>query len=414
VTEQYGRIHNQVVELLSAYIDDEVTAQEREMVEQHLTMCNACVQNLTTLRQTVTLLQELPQVAVPRPLTLRQADVEPVRQPRMSWWRLSWAQGLIAATAVLLIVAAIGGIFVFSRSARLPQLVALHAPPPPQASSVEKPAAAMESSVEGKTEVGAEKEGIQPTALAAAAEQAAPDLGIPQATAAPPLPTAPPRAAQEVPQPAAPPEPAVEPQPKAEASERGVRAADQAEASPENAANEPMFGAAAMPSATAQPALQAMPDAPTPTLTGTAPQPMAGAAAMPSATAQHPRQLLTGAPTPALMEVQDLNLQIEPGLIRVSGRLPLPEGRKLHAELWRNRQPADWAIPESQRTTVQAAGRFSFQLRARPEQPGYDLFGIPPADYEIRIQPIDPPEPVEARIPFDTYGPAPAGPTSSP
>jgi hypothetical protein len=411
VTEQYGRIHNQVVEILSAYIDDEVTAEERVMVEQHLTMCNACVRNLATLRQTVALLGELPQVAVPRPFTLRQADVEPVRQRRKSWWRLSWAQGLIAAAAVLLCVAAIGGIFVFGRSARLPQLIALQAPPPPEASSVEKPAAAMESRAEEKTEIGAQREGIQPTMQAAATEQAASDFGIRQATSPAPLPTAPPRVAEEVPQqPALPPEAAVEAQPKAEASEREAQTADQAEASPENAAPQPMVGAEAMPSATSQPTAQAMPGAPTPTLMGTPPQPMAGAAA----TSQQPRQLVTGAPAPTLMEVQDLNLEIEPGLIRVSGRLPLAEGRKLHAELWRNRQPADWAIPESQRTTVQAEGHFSLQLRAWPEHPGYDLFGIPPADYEIRIQPIDPPEPVEARIPFDTYGPAPAGPTSSP
>jgi hypothetical protein len=414
VTEQYGRIHNQVVELLSAYIDDEVTAEERAMVEQHLTMCNACVQDLATLRQAIALLQELPQMAVPRPFTLRQADVSPARQARRLWWRLSWAQGLLAAAAVLLCVAALGGVLLFNRSARLPQSVALQAPAMPAATGVEKRAAAMETKVVEKTEVTAEKEEIQAPAPAPAPGKATSDFGIQQATSAEAPATAPTRVAEGVPQPEAPPQEAAGAEAESGANERGAAAADEAASERESTPTQPMAGTAAMPSATSQPAPKILAGVPTPTVVGTPSQPMAGAAAMPSGTPQPMLQALAGAPTPTLMEVQDLNLEIKAGTIRVSGRLPLPEGRKLHAELWRNGQPIDWATPESQRTTVQADGQFSLQLQARPEQPDYNLFDALPADYEIRLQPVDPPASVEARISFDTYGPPSVGPTSSP
>jgi hypothetical protein len=414
VTEQYGPIHNQVVELLSAYIDDEVTAEERTMVEQHLTMCSACVQNLATLRQAVALLKELPQIAVPRPFTLRQADVSPARRVRMPWWRLSWAQGLLAGAAMLLCVAAVGGILIFNRSARLPQSVALQAPAAPQATDLEKPAAAAASKAVEKTEIMAEKEEIQPAAAATTTEKTSSDFGIQQATSAEAPATAPTRVAEEVPQPEAPLQEAAGAEAEGRANERGAAAADEAASERESTPTQPMAGTAAMPSVTSQPAPKILAGAPTPTVVSTPGQPMAGAAAMPSGTPQPEVHAFASTPTPTLMEVQDLNLEIKPGLIQVSGHLPLPEGRRLHAELWRNKQPTDWAIPESQRTIVQAGGRFSLQLRARPEQPNYNLFDAPPADYEIRLRPVDPSASVEARISFDTYGPPPAGPTNSP
>ena len=51
MSEPNGWIHNQVAELLSAYIDGEVTAAERGLVEAHLASCDACGRDLATLRQ---------------------------------------------------------------------------------------------------------------------------------------------------------------------------------------------------------------------------------------------------------------------------------------------------------------------------------------------------------------------------
>ena len=82
MSEPNGWIHNQVAELLSAYIDGEVTAAERGLVEAHLASCAVCGRDLATLRQTVALLGKLPQVAAPRPFTLRESDVQSLRPAR--------------------------------------------------------------------------------------------------------------------------------------------------------------------------------------------------------------------------------------------------------------------------------------------------------------------------------------------
>ena len=135
----------------------------------------------------------------------------------------------------------------------------------------------------------------------------------------------------------------------------------------------------------------------------TAPAPAAEAIPTPSTT-----------PTPTLLEAEDLKLEIEAGVIRVQGRLPLPGGRKLLAVLWRDGEPIEWATIESQQLVVEADGQFSLALIAQDDIPDFDLFAAEPADYEIRIRPVEPPEPVEIRIPFDTSGPPAPLPTATP
>ena len=95
------------LELLSAYIDGEVTPAERQQVERHLAICTACVEELESLRWTVRLLHEVPPVPVPRPFAVRAADLErPPRRrrialPRWVFGSLRWAT---AATALLLLL----------------------------------------------------------------------------------------------------------------------------------------------------------------------------------------------------------------------------------------------------------------------------------------------------------------------
>lgn len=350
--EENGRIHNQVADLLSAYIDGEVTADERALVETHLATCTACAQDLATLRQTVILVRQLPQLAAPRPFTLRESDVRPMRMARPAWWRLPWAQGLAAAAAVLLVVVVAGGVLLLGRTGMVatpaaPESVALQARAPTEAT-------AEKTVVEKTVEVEAEKVVVETTVVQAveapAAEEAAPEA--PMALEAP----------AEAP------------------STESIAAADEAEMDQATAYARSEAGAAAVP---------------TPTLAPT------------------PRAMLV-TPAPALLEVEDLALRIEPGIIRVSGQLPLPEGRKLLAELWRDDHPIEWAMPESQQAIVEANGQFQLELQARPDLSDFNLFRIEPANYEIRIRPVDPPEPVEARIPFDTFGPLPPEPTRSP
>jgi hypothetical protein len=357
VTEENGRIHNQAADLLSAYIDDEVTADERALVETHLATCTACAQGLATLRQTVALLGQLPQVVAPRPFTLRESDVRPAQRPaRPAWWRLPWAQGLVAAAAMLLCVVIVGGVLLLRGPGRVgapggPAPVAMQAP---AATEVAAEKMVVETVEEAEKVVGVEKE------VQKAAEPAAPPLAAEEPTAEFGM-------LQEVP---------------AEAPQNaGEALADEGKISP-----------------TMAPARVAPTPMPMPSAT---PAPAEGLSAAPS-------------PAPTLLEVEDLALEIEPGVIHVSGRLPLPEGRKLLADLWREGQPTEWAMPESQQATVKGDGQFSLTLQAQAETPDFDLFAVEPANYEIRIRLVDPPEPIEARIPFDTYGPPGPPPTSSP
>lgn len=100
--------HQWVEESLSAYIDGELTARERARVEKHLEECRACTENLATLRQTVTLVRELPLVRAPRSFAVRPAVV----RAKPSLAPPSWGYGLLkgaTALAALLLVLLIGG-----------------------------------------------------------------------------------------------------------------------------------------------------------------------------------------------------------------------------------------------------------------------------------------------------------------
>jgi len=90
-------------ELLSAYLDNQVTPAERARVEAHLRVCMTCQAELNSLRQTVTLLRALPRVPVPRAFTLSEAQAGLRRQPAQRGWLGGWLPGLAAATAVVLI-----------------------------------------------------------------------------------------------------------------------------------------------------------------------------------------------------------------------------------------------------------------------------------------------------------------------
>ena len=90
------------VDTLSAYLDHQIAPAERTRVEGHLADCIACRDELDGLRRTVTLLQALPRVPVPRAFTLSEAQVGIRRpQPRPAW--VGWTRGLAAVTAIALV-----------------------------------------------------------------------------------------------------------------------------------------------------------------------------------------------------------------------------------------------------------------------------------------------------------------------
>ncbi len=92
--------HEKIEDLLSAYIDGELSIEEATLVEKHLRECSACTQDLETLRQTVNLVRQLPAVSPPRSFTISHLVV-----PERPWaWGYVYLRGTTALAALLLIV----------------------------------------------------------------------------------------------------------------------------------------------------------------------------------------------------------------------------------------------------------------------------------------------------------------------
>jgi anti-sigma factor RsiW len=101
-----------VRDLLSPYLDDEVTEEERVLVDDALADSPELRDELESLRQTVALVADLPRVAAPRPFTLTEADVQSVTpKPKKSFGLPAWFGGFAAAAALLVCVLAMGGLF---------------------------------------------------------------------------------------------------------------------------------------------------------------------------------------------------------------------------------------------------------------------------------------------------------------
>jgi anti-sigma factor RsiW len=91
-------------DLLSAYLDDEVTPDERALISEHLGGCEACQTELESLRWTVALLNRLPEVSPPRTFYVTEQMLE-APAPKLPWWR-QWRNpflGSLGAVAALLL-----------------------------------------------------------------------------------------------------------------------------------------------------------------------------------------------------------------------------------------------------------------------------------------------------------------------
>src|SRR5215510_7781357 len=106
---------DEIRELLSPYLDGEVTEDERLWVEQAIATSPELRQELESLRQMVNMLAALPSMAAPRPLTLSEADVQPFLppSPKRSFWASKWL-GSLAMTAAALACVVIVGWFLFT------------------------------------------------------------------------------------------------------------------------------------------------------------------------------------------------------------------------------------------------------------------------------------------------------------
>ena len=97
-------------ERLSAYLDGQVTAQERIQVQQHLGACAACAHELDTLRYTIDLLRATPRLSVPRAFTLSETDVGRATVRRQMPRLALYLQGATALVAALLLVVIVGDV----------------------------------------------------------------------------------------------------------------------------------------------------------------------------------------------------------------------------------------------------------------------------------------------------------------
>ena len=99
-THQFNTDH--IRDLLSPYLDGEVTQEERALVEQALAASAELQRELELLRRTVALVTALPPIPAPRPFTLTEAAVKTVATPTKSSFGLpGWFKGAAALAAML-------------------------------------------------------------------------------------------------------------------------------------------------------------------------------------------------------------------------------------------------------------------------------------------------------------------------
>lgn len=193
---------DQIRDLLSPYLDGEITGEERMLVEQALAASPELQRELESLRRTVAMVAALPPMPAPRPFTLTKAVVRPSTPKSKGFLGLpSWAMGWATLAATLLCVLIAGGLFwtmQFGRGgmpamapaeiAVAPTYTAMLAAEAPAAEKpVEEPAAKKEVSTESPTEAPVlEMAAPAPPATeeeigAAAAAKPAADEAAPQA-----------------------------------------------------------------------------------------------------------------------------------------------------------------------------------------------------------------------------------------
>ena len=161
-------------DLLSAYLDNQVTVAERDRIEGHLRACETCQREFDTLRQTVVLLRAMPRMPVPRAFTLSEVQVgirRPVARPA---WYGGALRGFAAVTAMVL-VALVASTLLRRQTWTPGEMVAL-APKPAQVATAAPAAAPAVAPAELAKTLVVEK------AVAAPTSQEAAPLAEPEAT----------------------------------------------------------------------------------------------------------------------------------------------------------------------------------------------------------------------------------------
>ena len=117
------------LEQLSAYLDQQLSSNERQKLEARLQRETLLFQTLQDLRQTRALLRSLPRRRAPRNYTLSAQTAAQIRRPqRLPFWQQAPAWGFASALAGLLLVAFFFGELLGVFTPALPQTAVLEAP----------------------------------------------------------------------------------------------------------------------------------------------------------------------------------------------------------------------------------------------------------------------------------------------
>ena len=100
--------HERTTAMLSAYVDGELEAEDRQRVEAHVAQCDACAEELRTLRYAKNVLARAPIPRIPRSFVIRRADLETTAPRRLFGLSTRLAYGYLkGATALVTVVFAL-------------------------------------------------------------------------------------------------------------------------------------------------------------------------------------------------------------------------------------------------------------------------------------------------------------------
>lgn len=130
--------HHRAEELISAYLDKRVSAEEQDFFERHVASCADCRAQLEATRSMIAALKAMPAVKAPRSFVLPR---EMARQPRRSFFSLYPALRLATVVAAMAFVVLFAGDLLINQrgGASAPQSIPAAAPAPIAMQATEAP-----------------------------------------------------------------------------------------------------------------------------------------------------------------------------------------------------------------------------------------------------------------------------------
>ncbi len=186
--------HHRAEELISAYLDKRVSAEEQKFFERHIASCADCRAQLEATRSMVAALRVMPVVKAPRSFVLPR---EMAKQPRRSFLSLYPALRLATVVAAMAFVVLFAGDLLISQSmgGKAPQSIPAAAPAPAvlQAPAAPRAAAPTQAPATAETSTNRTIAPTEPSAPAAGAAKMSATTAMTESTTAS-IPTATPEA----------------------------------------------------------------------------------------------------------------------------------------------------------------------------------------------------------------------------